>query len=71
MAQTPQQMMEIIKKAVISILYVSGSMLTLYNLAAFKSDKFGLYYKDGNQLWLAIGVTLIVAGWLTRNWKKL
>lgn len=71
MAQTPQQTIELIKRMVISILFVSGTMLFLYNVTAFRVDKFGLYYKDGNQLWLAIGATLLVVGWLIRNWKKL
>jgi len=71
MAQTPEQTIELIKRIVISILYISGTMLFLFNVTAFKVDKFGLYYNDGNQLWLALGATLLVAGWLTRNWKKL
>jgi|GEM_PF-1601252 len=71
MAQSSEQIIETIKRVAVSILYGSGTMLTVFNLSSFKGDKFGLYFKDGNQFWLSLGATLIVAGWLTRNWKKL
>jgi len=63
--------LDLVKQGGISVLYVSGSALAAYNITAFKSDKFGLYYHDDNQLWFAIGVALFAVGWIVRNWKKL
>jgi len=71
MAQGAAVDLETIKKGVVSILYAVGSALTAYNITAFKSDKYGVYFVDDNQLWLAIGVGMLAVGWLTRNWKKL
>ena len=60
-----------IKRVITSILYTTGSAMTIYNLFAFRGDKFGFYYRDDAQLWLAIGVSSIVLGWLIKNWGKL
>ena len=64
------QLVDLIKRVAVSILYVIGASLAAYHLTAFKTDKFGLYFKDGDQLWFAIGVGMIVIGWTIRNWKK-
>ena len=69
MAQT--QMIELIKRGGVSVLYILGTILAAYNITAFKSDRFGLYFKDDNQLWFAIGAGLIVLAWVIRNWKKM
>jgi len=55
----------------VSALYTVGSALTAYNITAFKTDKYGLYFHDDNQLWLAVGVALLLVGWVVRNWKKI
>lgn len=65
------QMIDLIKRGAVSVLYVLGIALTAYHLTAFTNDKFGLYFKDDNQLWLAIGLGLITLGWAIRNWKKI
>ena len=62
--------MDLVKQGGVSTLYVLGSALAAYNITAFKSDKFGLYYHDDNQLWFAIGVGMAVIGWAIRNWKN-
>lgn len=59
------------RQVAISALYLAGSMLAAYHITAFKTDKFGLYYHDDNQLWFAIGVGLIMIGWIIRSWKKI
>ena len=64
------QMVDLIKRGAVLILYVFGTVLTAYHITAFKGDKYGLYFRDDDQLWLAIGVGLIAAGWAIRNWKK-
>jgi hypothetical protein len=65
------QFIDIVKRGAASALYISGSALASYNITAFKTDKFGTYFRDDNQFWLAVGVALIVTGWAIRNWKKL
>jgi len=60
-----------VRQGAVALLYIVGSMLAAYHITAFKSDKYGVYYQDDNQLWLAIGVGLIVIGWIVRNWKKI
>ena len=64
------QVVDLIKRVVVSILYILGTPLAAYHLTAFKNDKVGMYFKDGNQLWLAIGIGMVVVGWVIRNWKK-
>jgi hypothetical protein len=72
MAQISQlKWIEPVKRGAVSVLYVVGSAFAAYNITAFKTDKFGLYFKDDNQLWLAVGVALIAIGWAIRHWKKL
>lgn len=63
-------MVDLIKRIGVSALYALGTAFAAYNITAFKSDKFGLYFKDDNQLWFAIGIGLITVGWAIRNWKK-
>ena len=48
-----------------------GATFTVYNLAAFKVDSFGLYYHDDNQIWLAFGVGFLTVSWLIKNWKQI
>lgn len=60
-----------IARLIITTLFTSGSALVTYNLFAFRVDKFGFYYKDDAQFWLAIGVGTVVLGWLVKNWKKI
>ncbi len=59
------------RRGAISISYLAGALLTTYNIMAFKTDKFGLFYNDDNQYWLAVGVALLGLGWVIRNWKKI
>ena len=66
------QMVDLIKRIGVSVLYVVGMGLAAYHIIAFRVAKNGgLYFKDENQLWFAIGVGLITVGWVIRNWKKL
>ncbi len=59
------------RRGAISISYLAGALLTAYNITAFKTDKFGLFYNDDNQYWLAVGIALLGLGWVIRNWKKI
>ena len=63
--------LQLVRQSVITALYLIGAMLAAYHITAFKTDKFGLYYHDDNQLWFAIGTGLIIVGWIIRNWKKI
>ena len=65
------QIVDLIKRISVSVLYIIGMAIAAYHLTAFKSDRFGLYFKDGDQLWFAIGVGMVVIGWVIRNWKRL
>ena len=71
MANANKAQIEMGRKAGVALLYLLGTMLCAFNLLAFKSDKFGLYYQDENQWWFAIGAALFLVAWLTRNWQKL
>lgn len=53
------------------LFFLVGIAFSVYNLFSFKVDKFGYYFSDGNQTWLAFGITLLAAGYFVRNWKKL
>ena len=64
-------LLDIFKKGATSILYILGLALMAYNFIAFKSDKFGIYYADDNQLWFAIGAATVATGWVVRNWRKI
>ncbi len=69
---TQIEMKQLVTKIVQAVLYVLGSGIIAYNITAFKISKHGSYYfMDKNQLWLAIGVALVSAGLIVRNWKKL
>ena len=69
---TPQlNWIHLARQSAVSVLYISGSMLTAYHITAFKTDKWGLYFHDDNQFWIAIGVGLLIAGWAIRNWKNI
>ena len=61
---------QIALKSVQSVLFVACSPLIAYNLFAVKVDKFGYFYNDTNQTWLAVGVGLFVAALMVRNWNK-
>ncbi|MDH5426158.1 MAG: hypothetical protein OEY29_14310 [Gammaproteobacteria bacterium] len=51
--------------------FLIGTPFTVYNLFSFKNDKFGYYFHDDNQIWLAVGITFLTIGYFIRNWKKL
>ena len=54
-----------------AVLYICGAALATYNLFAFKLTKAGnLYFRDDNQLWLSVGVAMIVAALVIKNWNK-
>ena len=63
--------MQVILKWIQAVVYVAGAGLITYNLSAVKVDKYGYYFTDTNQLWLAIGVGLFGIGLVIKNWKKL
>ncbi len=71
MANTNKAMIELGRKVAIAVFCLLGTMLTAFNLLAFKSDKYGVYYQDANQWWFAIGAGMFLLVWLARNWKKL
>lgn len=53
------------------IAFLIGIAFTAYNLFSFKVDKFGYYFVDDNQIWLAFGITFLAIGYFIRNWKSL
>lgn len=61
----------VILKSVQAVTYVVGLALVIYNLSAVKVDKFGYFFNDTNQLWLAIGVSIVTVGLIIKNWNKL
>ena len=61
----------LVRQIAVPLFYLAGSMLAAFHITAFKTDKYGLYYHDDNQLWLAVGVGLVIVGWTIRNWKKI
>lgn len=61
----------VILKSVQAVAYTVGASLIIYNLSAIKVDKFGYFFKDSNQLWLAIGVGIVTVGLTIKNWNKL
>ena len=63
----PKQILRIIT----ATLFTTGSALTTYNLFAFRVDKYGFYFKDADQFWLAIGVGMLLFGWIIKNWKSI
>lgn len=58
-------------RMLVTALFVFGLAITSYYLFAFRVDKFGMYYKDADQLGLSIGVAIVALGWFIRNWKKI
>ncbi|MCK4841212.1 MAG: hypothetical protein KAT04_04940 [Methylococcales bacterium] len=65
------KIVEVSKKVIMVLLYLSGSMLISFNLLAFTADRHGLYYKDENQWWFATGLTILMLIWIIKNWKKI
>ncbi len=61
----------VVPKALQAVAYIVGAALISYNVFAVKVDKFGYYYRDDNQLWLAIGIGIFAVGLVIKNWKKL
>ena len=59
-----------VKRLIVGALYTIGAPIAVYHLFAFKGDKFGIYYRDNDQYWLAVGVTMLVIGWIIRNWDS-
>jgi len=53
------------------VAFLIGIPFTIYNLFSFKVDKFGYYFHDDNQIWLAFGISFLAIGYFIRNWKKL
>jgi len=53
------------------LIYITGGTITSYYLFSFKVDKFGLYFRDSDQLGLSIGVGILIFGWFLKNWKNL
>lgn len=53
------------------ITFLIGIAFTVYNLFSFKVDKFGYYFVDDNQIWLAFGITFLTIGYFIKNWKNL
>jgi hypothetical protein len=60
-----------IHKLISTVLFVVGGSVSSYYLTAFRVDKFGLYYKDADQLGLSIGIGILIFAWFVKNWKKL
>ena len=58
-------------KLVQVIALLTGTAFTAYNIFSFKVVKNGYYFQDDNQTWLAVGVTLIAASYIIKNWKTL
>ena len=50
---------------------LAGTTLIAFNIIAFTADKYGLYFRDDNQYWLAAGVGLLTVSWLIRNWRQI
>ncbi len=48
-----------------------GVAFTTYNLFSFKISKGAYYFVDSNQVWLAIGVTILTVSYVIKNWKKI
>lgn len=53
------------------IAFLTGVLLTTYNLFSFKIAKNGYYFNDDNQTWLAIGVSLLALAYIIKNWNKI
>lgn len=54
-----------------TITFLAGVLFTTYNLFSFKVVKNGYYFKDENQTWLAVGVCLLAAAYVIKNWNKI
>lgn len=51
--------------------FLIGIAFTTYNLVSFKVDKFGYFFNDDNQIWLAFGLTNLALYYLAKNWKNI
>ena len=51
--------------------FLTGIAFTTYNLSSFKVDKYGYFFNDDNQIWLAFGLTNLAIYYLVKNWKNL
>ena len=60
-----------IYRLIVTALYIAGGSIASYYQVSFRVDKFGLYYKDADQMGLAIGVGILIFAWFLRNWKKI
>ena len=58
-------------KLVQIIAFLTGVLLTTYNLFSFKIAKNGYYFNDDNQTWLAIGVSSLALAYVIKNWNKI
>jgi len=50
---------------------VIGVALTGFNLISFTVVKNGYYFKDDNQYWLALGLSLLAVNYVIKNWNKM
>lgn len=53
------------------VAFLTGVLLTTYNLFSFKIAKNGYYFNDDNQTWLAIGVSLLALAYIIKSWNKI
>lgn len=63
----------IFSKIIDIICFVGGTFLFVYNLFGFhtgRGDYAYYYYNDNQEYMLAIGMALIILGFLIRSWKK-
>jgi hypothetical protein len=72
-------MKKLIPKIIDLICFVGGSFLLFFNLVDLKYHRFGImssdsggyyYYSQDNQISIAVGLGLIVVGFLIRSWRK-
>jgi len=61
----------LVLKLVQIIAFLTGVLLTTYNLFSFKIAKNGYYFNDDNQTWLAIGVGSLALAYVIKNWNKI
>lgn len=62
---------QLVLKSVRAICNVAGASLIAFNITAFTVEKHGSYYfRDPNQVWLAVGIAFIVIAYTIKNWDK-
>lgn len=53
------------------VTFILGVAFTAYNLLSFKVDRFGYFFNDDNQLWMAFGISNLAVYYMLKNWNKL